>query len=957
MGKDMAERNFQTESAGKFSDLFPYFICRVAGISAQSVEQLRACESAKLFEALYTLEKQLHLGKEKIIGLIYNAVSTAKDGESRNTLLQLKRDLYNLRPLPRKHVASFLALLPAAVANEVSAFMQKLEECECVRSELEKVYSAEERKVRRRFQALIDDADFKRGLLLSSQSLFSSLERYAAGDDAGLRAKQEQIERGLLRYFSRMAMKISPFATFCALIPGEFRRGAAGEKLEQTVFEFLGDPRRKKSFIRMNKSLYGVLLEHLKSRPAVKNFLNVELNPTIRVQENKFVFLSLVNGREVFQRLQKNAALNLIMETFDKQPHLPLLQMIDALCENPKVEASREEAGHYFDKLLEIGFLRFRTGIHEQEVDWDVPFKKLLTSIDDEDAKYAATLLEQLRAKIEAYSLAPVDERANVLNSTLALIESSFKTMEIPTTIKMNIPFYEDATADSKLSLSLEALSPALKHLRTLTALTLRLAWPRSEQATMRHFFDAYYGREARAVPLLQFYEDYYREHFKAHIEKEQKAQGGIAADELKQYNFANPFNLEIIQQIQTAHARLTNLIRTRWSESPHAEEIVIETPEIEKIIQEVEPSPSDTCRSISFFSQLVSDFRAEKIPALVVQNGNYLVGYGKFFSRFLHMFPEAVQNRLYEANRSLTDQCLAEICGDAKFNANLHPPPLPWEISYPTGESGPAEKQIRSAEICVEADPDDRHALCLRHQPTGKRIIPVDLGFMNPRMRPPLYQLLLQFTPPSMFWMQIPESLHTRENVPLEENRQKVISNAPLANFSPAKINYRPRITYNRILILSRRLWQVPSELFPQSLPKERACDYFVRANRWRKEHGIPQEIFIRVRPLPYHLQKDGEQNGAQNSPQDKNPIMGNAVSRDLYKPQYIDFSNPLLVKLFGRIAATLKHFVVNVEERLPATDDLLDYQNNRYVTEFILQFNFPGGKTFSTHAAEPNN
>ncbi|MGH7456414.1 MAG: lantibiotic dehydratase, partial [bacterium] len=366
--------------------LFPYFVCRVAGISAQHMEQLRASESAQLFEALNELEKELHLYKEKISGLIYHAVGATKDNEQRNALLKFKRDIYNLRPFPQQQLAKLLVGLPDTAANEISALGKTLEEHKSILSELERVYSAEECLVRRKFQSFVTDTDFKKGLLLSSQSLFASLERYTACDNAELKAKDEQIERGLLRYFSRMAMKTSPFATFCVLIPGEFRAGDTLENFQQAVFGFLGHPQAKRSFVRLNKSLYGILLEHLKTHSAVRNVLDVELNPTIWEEENRFVFLSLVNGREVFQRLQKNAALDLIMRAFAQQPHLPLRQLIDALCANPKVDASREEAENYLDKLLEIGFLRFRMGIHEQEVDWDKPFGTILDSMDDDHA-------------------------------------------------------------------------------------------------------------------------------------------------------------------------------------------------------------------------------------------------------------------------------------------------------------------------------------------------------------------------------------------------------------------------------------------------------------------------------------------------------------------------------------------------------------------------------------------
>ena len=61
--------------------------------------------------------------------------------------------------------------------------------------------------------------------------------------------------------------------------------------------------------------------------------------------------------------------------------------------------------------------------------------------------------------------------------------------------------------------------------------------------------------------------------------------------------------------------------------------------------------------------------------------------------------------------------------------------PLLQWEISYPTGESGIVEQQLPTAALMVERDPEDPYALCLRHASTGKRVIPVDLGFLNPRI------------------------------------------------------------------------------------------------------------------------------------------------------------------------------------------------------------------------------
>ena len=62
---------------------------------------------------------------------------------------------------------------------------------------------------------------------------------------------------------------------------------------------------------------------------------------------------------------------------------------------------------------------------------------------------------------------------------------------------------------------------------------------------------------------------------------------------------------------------------------------------------------------------------------------------FGKYFSRFLYLLPDEVEKDLVASNRRLTRSELAEICGDASYNADLHPPLLPEEIAYPTAEGG----------------------------------------------------------------------------------------------------------------------------------------------------------------------------------------------------------------------------------------------------------------------------
>ena len=68
--------------------------------------------------------------------------------------------------------------------------------------------------------------------------------------------------------------------------------------------------------MRINKFIYGLLFDHLKTRPAVRHALHVEPNPTLREQDGRLVFLTAIEAREVFQRLANNEVLELIAASF-----------------------------------------------------------------------------------------------------------------------------------------------------------------------------------------------------------------------------------------------------------------------------------------------------------------------------------------------------------------------------------------------------------------------------------------------------------------------------------------------------------------------------------------------------------------------------------------------------------------------------------------------------------------
>jgi len=1045
------------DSAATAGALFPRFVCRVSGAPVDTVDTLRAERTLSLLDELAEVEGRISERREEVSQMLFEAIGATTEKPVRNRLVALKRELYNGRAPAAAKVNDTLAALDEATGEQVRAFVADLERARELNATIAAAHDEEVTALRRRFRELVRDGDFRKGLMVSSRALYGNLGRYDAAAERGtLGGRDEKTERGLLRYYTRMAAKATPFATFCAVIPGTFVESGGDE--DEGRMRFTGDPRAKRSFVRINKFLYGLLFDHLKTRPTVRHRLAIEPNPTLRKEDGRLVFLTALDSREVFQRMAENEVLDLIADRCAQAGRPTLGDLIGALSSDPEIDATPEEAEAYLDKLIEIGFLRFHTGIREQDADWDLPFRELLDRIDDEHARRTSQLLGVLRERVEAYGNAPVDGRGALIDEIHALIESALVEMEISGRLRRDMPFYEDATAAAGAEI---ALTPGVRRAfgawEEWARLTSSLGWPRSEQATMRHFFQTFYGA-SQGVPLLRFYEEFYREHFKAHVEKEAKQRAGAPKEALDGYEVGNPFGLEVIRSLSAARTQLGEAFRERWAAEPDAAVVDLTADDVRQALAGVE-TVSDVPRSMGAFGLLVPAEEEGGAPQFVLHGGSYTAGYGKYFSRFLYMLPDDVQEDVRAGNAALTDDMLAEICGDAQFNANLHPPLMRWEISYPTGESGATEAQLPSSEIVVQPDPDDPYALRLAHGPTGRRVIPVDLGFLNPRMRPPLYQLLSRFTPPVMFAPTVPEShaqpahghgarpatVEGLEVAPavvaqdgggadtvdqgadtVDQGADTVAANpqgadtadggadtvdggadtvdagadtvaaaapADAAHAQPQPtISYRPRLTFGGSLVLTRRRWSVPGTLLPQRRTDESAAEFFVRINRWRRESGIPETGYVRINPLPeprptpagqpapaqaeappevvdeipgYQGAAEAEADAHEDEqePEAAEPAAAEAgapaaadgtatqrpkptqASRDFYKPQFMDFGNPLLVAMLGRIGTGLKRFQAVIEERLPDRDGLPRHGDDRFVTELVVQLAFPGG------------
>lgn len=889
------------------------FIVRLAALPTDATTTLCMVTLDTAIAAIQRLDAEVASLRTEVSDRLAHVIGTIDERQTRNQLIALRRDLFNERISRVREIAGGLR----GAAEPVERFIRTIE-CRNIKiSELRSVACDAFMKARDHFKEAVAQPEFLKGLLLASPTLYHSVVRYSTIDTNHATSRAEQVERGVLRYFTRASMKATPFGRFCAVVPG-YIGGDAGARQPIAI---VGDPTARRGYVRLNKSLYAPLWHHLKRRPAVRRRLITELNPTVQTYEGGLSFLAGAGKNESFQRMPLNAALQYVVDTA-RSRRLEFGALVMALAHDPAVDASDTQAAAYLDALIDRGLLRLRSVVPELEPEWDRPLREFLSGTADQQACRAAALLTQLRGIATVFANAAVEERAAYSAEAAELVRCCFNDMGIPVEMDRGAPLFEDMTANAAIQLApTTGLKEALGDLAEYIDLTTRIAHRRFDQATMRVFFDRAFG-DRRSVPVLEFYETYYRSHYREF--RDRIVEGSIGGRER-----FNPFGISVLDELSVAFARLTKLVQDRWAAAPDAEEIILWRSDLEAVIGPISHG-ADDCHSAAVFVQVARPSGARTQTKLVMSSGQWTMGYGKFYSRFMHLFPEEFRDGVVSDNVALSDECdLAEIACDAHYNANLHPSLLDHAIIYPTGDAD-GRGSIACGELDVFRHPLDPYALCLVSRATGRRVIPIDLGILNPMARPPLFQLLSKFTPAPGFQFPIPDSVdqsRPQSNpglASLNPNSPRHATGAGYDQSATTGVTFRPRVTYQGTVVLARRCWTVPSARLPQRLPSDSEGDYFVRVNRWRVAAGLPAEVYVRVPSLPPAAAQRGEPHLPRT---------------DAHKPQYIDFTNPFIVRLLSRIGGTRSSFTAVFEECLPSRSELPFHAGSAYAYEIVMQ------------------
>lgn len=875
--------------------IFPYALVRYAAMPFSTLKALQLPGMGSFITQQAQLQKTLQQQQQTLCDQLYAAIQAQEDHKQRQRLLQLKREVYNGKLLTGAELAKVDAVKDPVIYAALQAYLQTLGQIETARQAWELRFDQALVSHRKQLQQWTQNELLRSGILLSSPVLYTQLDSFAAADAAAFRNRELKNEYSLLRYITRMAGKTSPFSTFTCTGTGT---------LDEALHRFIPSaPKDIHSGIRLNNGLFSYIRSLMIHHPVLNEMLSIRLNVTTTVQEEQLHFLVNYFNVEAFQRLPaRNLPLWLFQFLQEQAAPVAMSVLTDTLCKHIP-DTDRATIKDFLLKLAASGFLETGIGCSGVDPDWDVAFMQFLSA----HAQHTAVarlqqLLQVVRDRKLIYAGASSAQRYQLLQETATMLNQGLHILQeeagLPATTDIKQPadnittdiaagsfevnrfhprsftpqdiFYEDTCTPVNNPLPAAGIQAFIIKAERLCALLGTKDALQEERQRMRNFFLQHYD-VSQQVPVTAFYHAYYL------FEKKQAQAQKQERQAMQAMELPDGLQLDITPAQVSMRSTLTAANTAGYSRG--------------------------------IFVQFYNNMQNGN-PALHGVINALLPGMGKVAGRFLHLLEPAVAGSFKKWNAALyPDHRMIELNDGSTFNANIHPPLLPYEICMPGGNNNyPQEAQVSLQDIQVKYNPE-KDLLALYHAPDGKEIYAYDLCLESFYNRSHFYQLLAHFNPE--------QRLPLRQLI-MAADRQYAAVHPPQED-----VQLRPRITFEQQVVLRRKGWLVKTTAIPAPVNGETNAAYFVRLHEWREQHDLPAHVFIFLRS-PYIPTVPGETAKLQ---------------RDDYKPQYICFTQPLLVGLFRKLLARAGAYCY-LEEMLPHAAHLAEQGPESTVTEYLLHW-----------------
>ncbi len=850
---------------------------------------------------------------------LFPFIKDSENDAARKALINLKRDVYNERNISDETKRKINVLLTDVLREKYNKYnlLNELisEENLKYHNYFAEGYIAERQSIKE----LCKKDTINSGLLLSSDVLLKSAQDFASG----LEIAEGDI-LGLWKYITRVVTKPTPYSTFTQLNIGTIK-----DKVDD-VFSFSEISPKIISHIRYNNYILEFLLLLLKNHPLISGLLRVAINPTIKKNEDGWLFFTNNNNSESFQTIKFNAIIEYIINTVSNESNITIQSLVIKIIEVLEEGFNEGDVKKYLFELAQTGLLFIDIDFSGLDSEWDKSLSLLLNKNIGhiENGQRIITILNDLVRLRNEYAQSNTKQRKNILELINNLFNELVSLLSIDTPARENekniqaydfikpqtdlkdiflnrLPFkadqlslknviYEDSSRDITISISENRISDFISLVDMLMKSFSFVFNDESERNGHYHFFQKNFTGE-KQVELLRFYELLYKKKLSFKPDERKEV---IDSDSFNAKSFFDKVRADLRAEAENGHIIYAN----------HCCELTQEFFNSFNNKNSVEVKK----RSFASFIQFYIDGTGELTG---VTNG-VTAGKGKMIGRFLHLFEQSVTDDLKKWNvADLEDNEIFVENSDASFfNANLHPCLMPYEIQMPGGNNRSPENIVHVTDLVVI--PNSTKEQLELWTKSGKRVSIFDLGFQSLMGRSHLYRLLCSFGNNNGFPIFSISNLFNEiffTDIDVPE--------------STLKIKVFPRLVVLKKLIIQRKRWIVPIEVLTSIVEKHRSMSnehLFLAIQKWRIALSIPDHSFIRIN---HFFDNKGKKTSK-------------TFNRDDYKPQYINFLSPTCFKLLIKNINKVEKGTFTFEEMLPEPEKLLKISGSPYVIENLVQW-----------------
>ncbi|MBZ5489567.1 MAG: lantibiotic dehydratase family protein [Acidobacteriia bacterium] len=858
-------------------------IFRVAALPVSHLEPFRNSALPEIVSRSAEVEVLLQQSRQDLVAALYKQIAATHGPTEKQALLNLKRVCSAGKQLSHSDLELPLAAgeaLAGKMANVRNAELQ----LEKLGREFSTLYESHHAAECSALHGSFNIPELLCGVSFSSASIVDQVRRFRA-DGSSEPRKRRRMELAWLSYLTRTALKPSPFSTLTWVGIGLL------DDSSHPGFSF--DSLKRHSMVRIKRYIVDQCFQQLLAYQPFLEELEIELNYTLaRAVDGGYSFLApgkwRPNSSAQYEfKLESLANIRLpeqlaefLQAWFARGPR-GYRPTATALWRDLQME-SRDDAVCLLGQLIDSGLLLPNTEWFTNAARLEAELATHLQSLHDErllpviaqfldlcaleqscaaEPQHAPSLVKKIHQKID-----------DVWASIQALLPEDKKARF---TITYN-PAKHDLFVTSEKTSFGEIISCPRESVEEL----YRKTAPLSEISSV--FWSGYdFLHTLAALLRVDFVSQCAESNPVPLVEVLNRARpvwkeftGYVLKGRHEPFYRApfNPEGLESIERLHEIRGWLWQAI-TECQELNAAGEYEINVAKLERVAAELIPEYYRSHFPPCFFVQPAG-------PSMERWVFNQCAdGSGRMTSRFAWLMPEELRSRYVEhvrvCSRRRQGSRQIEFLDVSTINGemlNVHPLQCRYVLRFPGDHfDAPAEAQLQLEDLKVVLDSES--GLPRLIGPRGEWILPVQLGGVgHDFISSATVRQLCVFGP--------------AQRLPFIPEVQKQ---------QHGKLFFAPRLVMGN-LILRRMSWTVAAADLPRSVSTGEDPTFYAQMNRWRLAAGIPVRCYARLQ--------------VQFDP---------SFSR--HKPQFIDFSSPLFLRL---LASMLQNFQgqISFEEALPSPE-----------------------------------